>query len=92
MNSYDKVEWDINYNINPIDFKKSVFKEFQNFFTNREIEVIKLIAKNYPTRKIAEKLFISEHTVYSHRKNILKKSNCHNASELIMFCNKIGVL
>ena len=35
---------------------------------------------------IAEKLFISEHTVKNHRKNVLKKSNSKSSSELIAKC------
>ncbi len=90
MNDNKKVEWDINYgNIDPVDFKESIFQEFQNFFTNREIDVIRLISNNHKTKEIAKILFISEHTVYSHRKNILKKSKCHNSKELLDFCHKI---
>lgn len=73
-------------------FREEIYKEFSGFFTSREITIVKLIANNYKTKEIAKKLFISEHTAYSHRKNILKKSNCHNATELIEFCNRIGIL
>tara|TARA_R110002096_G_scaffold56474_5_gene144121 strand:- start:1639 stop:2373 length:735 start_codon:yes stop_codon:yes gene_type:complete len=89
----DTVQWEFNApHIEQEAFKKEVYKEFNNFFTSREIDVIKLISENDTTKIIAEKLFISEHTVYSHRKNILRKSNCHNATELVDFCYKIGVL
>lgn len=74
------------------NFKKEIYKEFQSFFTHREVEIIKLIANNYKTKAMADKLFISEHTVYSHRKNILRKCNCHDSQGLIDFCMKIGIL
>ncbi|MEW4922787.1 LuxR C-terminal-related transcriptional regulator [Algibacter sp. 2305UL17-15] len=87
------VQWEFNApHIEHKAFKKEIYKEFDGFFTSREIEVIKLIAENQKTKKIADTLFISEHTAYSHRKNILKKSNTHNAKELIEFCHNIGVL
>ncbi|MFV9550476.1 LuxR C-terminal-related transcriptional regulator [Algibacter sp. PT7-4] len=87
------VQWEFNApHIEQEAFKQEVYKEFTTFFTPREEEIIKLISSQINTKSIAEKLFISEHTVYSHRKNILKKSNCHNANELIEFCIKIGVL
>jgi len=73
-------------------FRSKVYQEFEDFFTKREKSVIRLIAKGFKTKDISNQLFISEHTVYSHRKNILKKSNCHNAVELLEFCKRIGVI
>lgn len=72
--------------------RNEVYKEFSNFFTKREIEIIRLISNKFKTKEIAKQLHISEHTVYSHRKNILRKSNCNNATQLEEFCNKIGML
>ena len=93
MGDNNKVEWDTNYgNIDPKALKALIFNEFLDFFTPRELDVIALINKGKTTKQIADQLFISEHTAYSHRKNILRKSKCHNAQELIAFCNKIGVL
>ncbi len=89
----DTVNWEFSAPLIEQDaFRKEIYKEFNDFFTPREIDVIKLLSKNLKTKDIAEKLFISEHTTYSHRKNILKKSNCHNAKELVEFCKKIGVI
>ncbi len=73
-------------------FRDEIYKEFSDLFSVREKEVIKLIASNDTTKQIAVALFISEHTVYTHRKNILKKANCRNAKELIEFCKSIGAL
>ncbi|WP_264549908.1 LuxR C-terminal-related transcriptional regulator [Flavobacterium sp. N2820] len=52
-------------------------------FTAREKEILKLILSGKTSSEIALLLFISKHTVDSHRKNILKKSNCKNNAELI---------
>ena len=41
--------------------------------TAREIEIIKLIEKEYNNKQIAETLFLSERTVETHRKNIFEK-------------------
>jgi len=59
--------------------------------TEREIEILKLICKEYTTAEIAEKLFISPHTVDSHRKHILVKTNSKSIVGLIKFAmeNKI---
>jgi DNA-binding CsgD family transcriptional regulator len=55
----------------------------ENIFSAREIEIVKLMSTGNDTRTIAEKLFISENTVKTHRKNILRKSQCNNSAELI---------
>ncbi|MGO4770330.1 LuxR C-terminal-related transcriptional regulator [Flavobacterium sp. W22_SRS_FK3] len=61
----------------------SVFKPSKDLFTKREKEVIKLIIDGKNSFEIADLLCISKHTVDSHRKNILNKTNCTNTSELI---------
>ncbi|RYE22854.1 MAG: response regulator transcription factor [Sphingobacteriales bacterium] len=43
--------------------------------TEREVEILKLIADEYSNANIAETLFISERTVETHRKNMLRKTN-----------------
>lgn len=43
--------------------------------TERELEILKLVANEYSNAKIAETLFISERTVETHRKNMLRKTN-----------------
>jgi DNA-binding NarL/FixJ family response regulator len=53
--------------------------------SKRELEVLELIAKGYRTVDIAEKLFVSIHTINSHRKNILKKLNLKSPAQLIVY-------
>ena len=43
--------------------------------TERELEILKLIAQEYSNAQIANMLFISERTVETHRKNMLRKTN-----------------
>jgi DNA-binding NarL/FixJ family response regulator len=43
--------------------------------TDREIEILKLIAREYSNARIGETLFISERTVETHRKNMMRKTN-----------------
>ncbi|WEK37525.1 MAG: LuxR C-terminal-related transcriptional regulator [Candidatus Pseudobacter hemicellulosilyticus] len=52
-------------------------------FTRREQEVLKLMAAGNSTKKIAALLFLSVHTVNTHRKKILAKSGCQTLAELI---------
>lgn len=56
--------------------------------TNREIEIIGLINKEYSNRKIAETLFISERTVETHRKNIFRKTNTQSVVGLLRFARE----
>jgi DNA-binding NarL/FixJ family response regulator len=53
--------------------------------TNRELEILKLVCGECTTDEIAEKLFISIHTVDTHRKNILRKTRCKTLVGLIKY-------
>jgi two-component system, NarL family, nitrate/nitrite response regulator NarL len=53
--------------------------------TEREIEIIKLIEKEYSNKQIAESLFISERTVETHRKNIFRKTNTGSIIGLVKY-------
>ena len=56
-----------------------------NKLTNREIEIVRLIEKEYNNKKIAEELFLSERTVETHRKNIFRKTRTNSLIGLIKY-------
>ncbi|MFK7747919.1 MAG: response regulator [Kordia sp.] len=56
--------------------------------SEREIEVLELICKEYTAKEIGEKLFISFRTVEGHRKNLLSKLNVRNTAGLVVFALK----
>jgi two-component system nitrate/nitrite response regulator NarL len=60
-------------------------QEKQVHLTEREIEIIRLIEKEYNNRQIAEALFISERTVETHRKNIFRKTDTNSVIGLIKY-------
>ncbi len=69
---------------------KLILESFQEKHVNsqispREKEIIKLIADGLTTKKIATKLFISPHTVETHRQNILLKLGLKNSAELVKY-------
>ena len=53
--------------------------------TNRELEVLKLVAKGLNNRDIAGQLFISENTVKNHVRNILEKLHLHSRMEAVVY-------
>lgn len=53
--------------------------------TDRELEVIRLIEQEYSNKQIAERLFISERTVETHRKNIFRKTKTNSVIGLIKY-------
>lgn len=60
--------------------------------TDREKEVLALIAQEYTTGEIAEKLFISSHTVESHRKNLISKLSVRSAAGLVKYAVRMGLV
>ena len=60
--------------------------------SNREREVLHLIAYEYTTNEIAAKLFLSTHTVITHRKNLLWKMDVKNVAGLVRKGFERGIL
>lgn len=60
--------------------------------TRREKEVLTEAASGLTTSQIAEKLFISPHTVESHRKNLLEKFDAKNVSSVIKLAIEYGLI
>ncbi|MEO5563557.1 MAG: response regulator transcription factor [Chitinophagaceae bacterium] len=58
-------------------------KEDLPVLSRREKEILELISEGYTNPQIAEKLFVSQFTVDSHRKNLLAKLNVKNTASLI---------
>jgi DNA-binding NarL/FixJ family response regulator len=66
--------------------------ENNDFFTNREKQVLRLSAEGAPIKQIAGKLGISERTVEKHRSNIFRKTNSGNIIEAVFYANKKNLL
>jgi DNA-binding CsgD family transcriptional regulator len=63
-----------------------------NIFSSREFEIIKLIESGLGSEEIADKLFLSVHTVATHRRNILEKAGKTHISDLIYDLKERGLL
>lgn len=66
--------------------------DLSSLFSEREKEIIGELAKGSSAKEIATNLHISPHTVKTHRKNILQKSDCTNTAQLIANCLTGGVI
>jgi DNA-binding NarL/FixJ family response regulator len=75
--------------LNKINSTKA--KKISNL-TEREIEIITLIALEYSGKEISEKLFISTNTVETHRKNIIKKIKAKNTISIVKFAIKNNLI
>ncbi|KPE51948.1 LuxR C-terminal-related transcriptional regulator [Chryseobacterium indologenes] len=64
----------------------------EEHLTRRETEVLSLIAKGYSGPEIAKMLVLSEHTVRTHRKNILRKTDSRNCKELVKKAFERGLI
>ena len=60
--------------------------------TQREIEIVKLMAKGKPAQEIADTLSLSVHTIYTHRKNIKQKLGLTTAAEVILYAVNTSLL
>ena len=75
---------------NIIDSNTNLFSNDQ--LTDREIEVLKLIAAELSTKEIADKMHLSENTIESYRKNLLIKLNAKNMAGLVLKGMQMGII
>ncbi|MCU7617422.1 response regulator transcription factor [Chryseobacterium sp. PBS4-4] len=75
------------------DFKTDKKYEFnKSIVSKREKEIINFICKGCTTDEISEKLFISKHTVETHRKNIFNKLQVNNIAGLVKKSISLGII
>lgn len=60
--------------------------------SEREREIVVLIAEGFSSKEIADKLFISPRTVETHRKNIMSKMNFQGVADLVRYAFKNGLV
>ncbi|MDO6676523.1 response regulator transcription factor [Tenacibaculum sp. 1_MG-2023] len=76
-------------------YKESLFstqESKQTPLSSRELQVLELIAREHTTIEIADKLFISKHTVETYRKNLLLKLDAKNLAGLTKHAIYLGLL
>jgi two-component system nitrate/nitrite response regulator NarL len=60
--------------------------------TEREVEVLKLIAEGMSNKEVGDQLFISHRTVDTHRTNLMQKLDCHNIAGLVRIAIQEGLV
>lgn len=71
-------------------FVDDFMKKFQ--LTRREVEIIRRVSNGQTSKEIGEKLFISEFTVTTHRRNIMRKLEVKNLAGLLGFATAHGLI
>lgn len=68
--------------------------KFKNtdILSSRELEILQLMAKNFSSKEISERLFLSPHTVDNHRRRMFQRTGAQDTSSLIHICKMCGVL
>jgi DNA-binding NarL/FixJ family response regulator len=64
----------------------------QSLLTNREREIVRLVAEGKSTREISALLGVSAKTAETHRSNIMRKLKLHSVSELILYAIRNGIM
>jgi two-component system response regulator NreC len=67
-------------------------KDSYNSLTEREREILKLVAEGFTNNQIAERLVISPKTVDTHRTHVMDKLNLHSRAELVKYAMRRGLL
>ena len=63
-----------------------------NDLSGREVEVLKLLCNQLTAKEIAEKLFLSQKTIETHKSNLLQKTGAKNIAGLIIFAAKNNLI
>jgi DNA-binding NarL/FixJ family response regulator len=79
-----------NLNVDDIDFE--AFSCDAVLISKREQEIIVLIAEGFKNTQIADQLFLSSHTINTHRKNIMSKLGVKNTAGIVMYAVKSNLV
>ena len=77
-------------NVNDIDFESFTCEPI--ILSDRELGIIVLIAEGLTNSQIAEQLFLSTHTINTHRKNIMSKLGVKNTAGIVMYAVKTSLV
>ena len=70
----------------------SMFKEGVSEFTQRELEILQMVSKGYSMEEVVKETGLSKATIYTHRRNILSKSELPSIHQLVRHLQTLGVV
>ncbi len=73
-------------------YKVKVYEKEKLMLSPRELEIIDLVCKGMSSKEIAAQLYLSEHTILTHRKNISKKTGTNNTASLIELTRRLNLI
>ncbi len=89
----NSVEWSCSCKGQKISSLRTfIEKKHKKFFTKREMEILNYLKRGKKSKEIAEKIFLSKHTVDTHRRKMLAKSTCSNTVELLSFARNNTII
>lgn len=88
----DAFHYYVGEDVSLFDFPTEELLNISHDLTNREYEILHLISEGLTSDEIAEKIFISVHTVNTHRRNIMEKAGAHHISDVIYDLIRKGLL
>ncbi|MEO0248153.1 MAG: response regulator transcription factor [candidate division WOR-3 bacterium] len=74
------------------DYLQRVGEDPFDTLTDREREILKLVAEGHSNQEIADQLFISVKTVLGHREKIMQKLDLHSRTDLIKYAIRKGLI
>jgi two-component system invasion response regulator UvrY len=74
------------------DKEPQTSEDHATILTLRETEVLKFLAQGNSTQNIADKLYLSPHTVQTHRKSIIRKLNIKSPTQFVIYALDMGLI
>jgi DNA-binding NarL/FixJ family response regulator len=72
--------------------KQNNLQDSYDLLTEREREVLQLLAQGKSNKEVAQVLDLSPHTIDSHRTNMMQKLNLHNTAEIVLYAVRKGII
>lgn len=76
--------WNFNFDKNTVEPVQPLSKQ--------EKKILSLLAEGKSSKEIANELFVSPHTIDTHRRHLLEKTNCIDTTGMITYCKLVGLL
>lgn len=73
-------------------YKVKIYEKERLMLSPRELEIVQMICKGLSNKEIAAALYLSEHTIATHRRKIYKKTEAHNTAMLVELAARLKII